>query len=466
MLRPSQPQKWDPIEGFRASLGGAAAQKELRLWSIIAVGSLAVAGIFALLLAISRLPGADTLFPWPVAFYERSLIIHVIMSFVVWFIAGGMIFAQITAYRISDGTPRSETMGRTAAAAVLIAFFLLGAPALINSGVPSLNNYIPAIIDPIYYSGLLLIAFGAMLGAARTFMNLMDRQGPLEPIGAAGLCASFIVCLAIAAFAISWNHNGGMPKTPADNEDVFWAGGHILQFFNVAIMIGAWLLLAGRALGQPALRPKTAMFALAGLALLATGGFLLLFIETPLSVAERDLFTHYQYALAPVPIFVGLSIAWALARLTIRDTEVARAAATCVWLSMVLFFVGGFLGIFVDGGDTRTPAHYHAVIGAVNIALMGFIYLFVLPILGRGLTQWRAARLSLWLYGVGQLLHSVGLFVAGGYGAPRKVAGTSPGLDVIGNWIGHVGIGIGGVIAVLGGVMFIWICAKKLAKNL
>jgi hypothetical protein len=34
-------------------------------------------------------------------------------------------------------------------------------------------------------------------------------------------------------------------------------------------------------------------------------------------------------------------------------------------------------------------------------------------------------------------------------------------MDVIGNWIGHVGIGIGGVIAVIGGVMFIWIAGKR-----
>lgn len=465
MLQPSKPQKWDPIEGFRVSLSSIAAQKELRLWSILAVASLAVAGIFALLLAISRLPGADTLFPWPVAFYERSLIIHVIMSFVVWFIAGGMVFSQISAYRISDGSPRSESMGRTAAVAVLIAFFLLGAPALMDSGVPSLNNYIPAIIDPIYYAGLLLVAFGAMLGAVRAFMNISDRQGPLEPIGAAGLCASFVVVLAVAAFAISWNHNGGMPTTPAGNEDVFWAGGHILQFFNVAIMIGAWLFLTGRAIGQPPVRPRTALIALAVLAVLASGGFLLLFVEEPLSVAERDLFTHYQYALAPVPVFIGILVTIALIKSPKSTSEVGRAASICVWLSMTLFFVGGFLGIFVDGGDTRTPAHYHAVIGAVNIALMGFLYLFVLPILGRGLTKWRAIRASLWLYGIGQILHSVGLFIAGGYGAPRKVAGTSPGLDVIGNWVGHVGIGIGGVIAVLGGVMFIWMCGKKLAKR-
>ena len=96
---------------------------------------------------------------------------------------------------------------------------------------------------------------------------------------------------------------------------------------------------------------------------------------------------------------------------------------------------------------------------------MGMFYVFVLPLLERGLVRWRWPTVSLWLYGVGQFLHSMGLFIAGGYGAPRKVADTAPGLDVLGNWVGHVGIGIGGVIAVLGGIMFIWITARQLLSR-
>ena len=87
MFEPAQKQRWDPIEGFRPSLSSGVAQRELRNWSLIALGALAIAGVFALLLAISRIPGADKLFPWPVAFYEKSLIIHVVFSFVVWFLA-------------------------------------------------------------------------------------------------------------------------------------------------------------------------------------------------------------------------------------------------------------------------------------------------------------------------------------------------------------------------------------------
>ncbi|MEX0695500.1 MAG: cbb3-type cytochrome c oxidase subunit I [Rhodospirillales bacterium] len=462
MLRPAQEQRWDPVEGFRPVLSGRQTARELRGWSMIALGSLAIAGVFALLLAISRIPGADTLFPWPVAFYHKSLIIHVVFSFVVWFLAIGIIFMQTAAYRLSEGTPLAATLGKPALAAMTVAFVLLAAPALMDRGEPSLNNYVPAIIDPVYYTGLLLVGFAAVLAAVRALVNAMSRTGPLEPLGVTGLACAVVALAAMAAFAISWNRLGGMPTIAADNEDLFWAGGHIFQFFNTSLMIGCWVLLGGRALGRPPVLPKLTMSALALNAMLAIGGVTLLFVDVPFSDEERQLFTWYQYALAPAPIFVGLLALNAVLRSPAPVTPVAATARLALVLSLIVFFAGGILGIFVDGADTRTPAHYHGVIGGVNVAAMGFMLLFVLPLLERGLSRWKAARASLWLYGLGQLLHSLGLFIAGGYGAPRKVSDTAPGMDVIGNWIGHLGIGIGGVIAVIGGIIFIWIAARRI----
>ncbi len=465
MFEPAQKQRWDPIEGFRPCLSSGVAQRELKNWSLIALGALAIAGVFALLLAISRIPGADKLFPWPVAFYEKSLIIHVVFSFVVWFLAAAITLMQIATYRLSEGKPSLPSMGRTALALMAISFLGLAIPAFMDRGLPSINNYIPAITDPIYYNSLLLIAFASILMATRAITNMLNRTGPLEPIGASGLASAVVVFVAIAAFAVSWNRLGGMPVSAAENEDLFWAGGHILQFLNTSVMIGAWVLLGGRAFGKPMIAPKTVMIALGVNTLLAVGGFALLFIEVSFSAEERVLFTHYQYALAPAPIFIGLLAAIVLLRTPVNDGEPARAARVALALSLALFFSGGFLGIFVDGTDTRTPAHYHGVIGAVNLAVMSFMVLFVLPILERGLVKWKAIRIAFWLYGLGQLLHSLGLFVAGGYGAPRKVAGTAPNFDEIINWTGHLGIGVGGVIAVIGGIMFIWITGRRLIQR-
>jgi len=44
----------------------------LRAWMALGVLALALAGVMAVLLALSRIPGSQTLFPWPVAFFERG----------------------------------------------------------------------------------------------------------------------------------------------------------------------------------------------------------------------------------------------------------------------------------------------------------------------------------------------------------------------------------------------------------
>lgn len=460
MLRPASPQQWDAVEGFRQSLSAPRDLKETRTLALIAVGSLAIAGIFAFLLVLGRVIHADALFDWLAQSFDKFLIIHVNFSFLVWFLAGAMLFMQIGALRRSDGAPMLGGLGRAGTAAALAGCAILAASAF-TDGLASKNNYIPAVIDPVFYLSLLAFAFAAATAAVRILANAASGTGALEPVGATGVASAVIVIAALFAFAVSWQRGGGVPSTPAANEDVFWAGGHILQFLNTAIMIGAWSIMGGRALGRPAVQPRIVMAALGLCALLAVGGCTLLFVAEPLSGDERYLFTQYQYALAPAPTLIGLLLAIALLRDRIGGTPVARLARTVLWTSLVVFFTGGILGIFVDGADTRTPAHYHGVIGGVNVALMGLILLFVLPLLERGLTRFRAASVAVVLYGAGQFLHSLGLFIAGGYGAPRKVAGAAD-LETIGNWIGHAGIGIGGAIAVIGGILFIWIAGRRL----
>ena len=64
-------------DGVAVALPGAAIEpsaalrSELWSWSAIAVGSLAVAGAFALLLAISRVPGIEFLAFWPLDFFQK-----------------------------------------------------------------------------------------------------------------------------------------------------------------------------------------------------------------------------------------------------------------------------------------------------------------------------------------------------------------------------------------------------------
>ena len=79
---------------------------------------------------------------------------------------------------------------------------------------------------------------------------------------------------------------------------------------------------------------------------------------------------------------------------------------------MVLFGVGGLIGFTIQGSNVKIPAHYHGCIVGVTLALMG-ARLPLLPRLGFGAPDAKLATLQPYLYGVGQLMHIVGLRVVG-----------------------------------------------------
>jgi heme/copper-type cytochrome/quinol oxidase subunit 1 len=75
--------------------------------------------------------------------------------------------------------------------------------------------------------------------------------------------------------------------------------------------------------------------------------------------------------------------------------------------------------------------------------------------LGYGTPTSRMAALQPWVYGAGQLMHIVGLVWSGGYGVQRKVAGAEQVLRSTSEVAGMGLMGLGGGVAVGGGVMFI-----------
>jgi heme/copper-type cytochrome/quinol oxidase subunit 1 len=76
----------------------------------------------------------------------------------------------------------------------------------------------------------------------------------------------------------------------------------------------------------------------------------------------------------------------------------------------------------------------------------------------------RSLTVLIWSYAVGQTFHSLGLFLAGGYGAPRKAAGADQGIEALGAQVGLYIMGVGALVAVIGGTMFIWIAARMLRQ--
>ncbi|MBE9561102.1 MAG: cytochrome C oxidase subunit I, partial [Proteobacteria bacterium] len=114
----------------------------------------------------------------------------------------------------------------------------------------------------------------------------------------------------------------------------------------------------------------------------------------------------------------------------------------------------GFIGFMISGSDVRVTAHYHGSIVGVTLAFMGMTY-HLLPHLGFRKVTGKAARWQPGIYGSGQLMHIIGLAWSGGYGVQRKTAGADQGLEKIEQIAGMGLMGLGGLISIIGGVIFL-----------
>jgi heme/copper-type cytochrome/quinol oxidase subunit 1 len=173
------------------------------------------------------------------------------------------------------------------------------------------------------------------------------------------------------------------------------------------------------------------------------------------SVEHRDLHTWAMRLGGGVSIVpIGLAVVVGLLR-SPRSTRPGHDALRAALVaSMVLFAAGGVIGVFISGNNVKIPAHYHGCIVGVTLALMGVVYL-LLPRLGYRTPQGRFARWQPTLYGGGQLMHIVGLVWSGGYGVQRKVAGAEQVLRSKAEVAGMGLMGLGGLIAIIGGLMFV-----------
>ncbi|HTH16956.1 MAG TPA: hypothetical protein VL974_09905, partial [Magnetospirillum sp.] len=417
----------------------AHARAELRGWLLLALGALAMAGALALLLAASRTPGLQDHLPWGSDFFHKGLVTHVVFSFQVW------LLAMLGALSV-PAAPAGRNLGFASLAVAALGSALLLVPTLAGWGEASLNNYVPVLVHPLYYTGLALIGIGTSLAAARTLV----RRAP-ETAGVQS--AAFCLLVALACFGLAALLIPAGTDIDHLNERLFWGGGHVLQFVNTALLLLGWQTLTERAFGQAALPPLLSRACFAGLALAGLAGLTAYRLDV-LGLPHAQAFTRLLWLGLPLPpLVMGAGVAW---RLVNNPRDWNSPAVLALALSLAVFALGGGAGFALGVADTRTPSHYHAVIGGVNLVLMGLIHVELLPALERGLGGGRGwVRAQFLLYGGGQLLHALGFYLAGLAGVARKTAGAEQGLDSVFKLVSMGVVGAGGAIAVLGGVIFV-----------
>ena len=250
-----------------------AVQRELIGWAWLAVGALAVAGVFALLLALSRIPGMEKTPFWPIDFFYKGLVIHVVFSLVIWLQGVFAFLVSVATLKLAGDDVRAAPLGRIGQGAVLLAFPCLFAPAFLEATQPALTNYIPHH-SPSGLRPRLDRAGVGRAGAGCSSVRSICRDGSLprrrSPLAMA--LGGFVYVLALDLFCRRHDAARACRASLASREELFWGGGHVLQFVYAALMVTNWSLLARMSLGEKAVDSRVFLASVALIALIAVAG--------------------------------------------------------------------------------------------------------------------------------------------------------------------------------------------------
>ena len=444
---------------------------DTRRWFALAVGSLVVAGLLSLAVVVGRLPLLSRIIDDPL-FFKRCLVVHVDLALVVWFYA---FLAGLLALGTRARPGKVRTLAYALAVGGVVAML---AGALVRGAQPVLANYVPVIDHPLFSGGLAAFFAGTLLYFIHTLAAPAARMKSELPADVQlGLQSAAVVVVIAGATWVS--ARAGLPAgldVYTRAEFLAWGPGHVLQAANACAMLAVWLWLLDRATGTPVLSRRAAQFVF--------GALVLPQAAMPLLTARGTLDTLYhtgatqlmRWTIFPAilaMLAIGTRHLWrhglrvggpALAAKPLA----ARTALTGLIASAALALLGLILGACIRGSTTLVPAHYHASLGAVTVAFMTAAY-FVCDAVRRGnsgaaLSEgvWRAAKRQLALFGVGQTVFALGFAIGGAYGLGRKAYASEQHVRSAGEVCGLIVMGLGGLVAVAGGLWFLFLVLREM----
>lgn len=401
-------------------------------WLLLAVSSLGLSALAALVLVLARTPILTALVAPDI--FPRALVVHVNLATLIWYLS-------------MAGALWTEALPEHRRVAAMVAFFVAAtgafgvvATGFAAAGAPVLANYVPYLQNPVFVGSLACFATGGLATA------LISVTRPRDTAEWGFMIARWPFFMGGAYLLLSlWK---GAPLI-----DALWGTGHVLQFGFVTLLMAIWLRLAERVGVQPPSAPLAiALFATASLpATLAP----LLQIAGALDHGTLHTF-HTQlmrWANWPAPLLFGLILLQGG-----RDALIAHGFAA----SIALFVIGILAGAAIDSQTTMIPAHYHGTIGAFTLALMAAVLARVSPAMN-ALGPPRPSRRPLTLYAAGIIMLIAGLAWSGTLGAPRKMAFNADGAELAATLAAAL-TGTGGAVTIIGVGLFVTIAVPRIVR--
>jgi len=448
-----------PEYSYELTVQSPTARDATTAWLRLGLISLVAAGVFSILLVLARTPVVQELIPL-IDFFRVALVVHVTLSVLIW-----LLCISAAAWSLSTAADRPAWDRLSFWTAAIGTAIIIVSP-FAGAGDPQMSNYVPVLQHPLFFAGLLLFTAGIcshLIRAIVTRNRLATKLGGSDALQAGITLSTMLTALAFVAVLASWRGIPGDMDGQIYFEFLFWGGGHVMQFSYTLLMMVAWVVLAYASSARFELTPRLTLVFLVFLALPVITVPFLYFAHDVISAGHRLAFTELMKygGLSCLPL--GLAVAASLWK-SGRPTGEGRYLRASLISSLLLFAVGGALGFMIAGLDIVIPAHYHGATVGVTIAFMGLTY-YLLPRLGFGPLPELMATWQPYLYGGGQFMHIVGLAWTGGYGVQRKTAGVAQGLDGFGQVAGMGLMGLGGLVSVTGGLLFLIVAWKSMRNT-
>ncbi|MGX6960685.1 MAG: cbb3-type cytochrome c oxidase subunit I [Rickettsia endosymbiont of Pentastiridius leporinus] len=437
-------------------------------WLKLGIISLGLAGLYSVILVVLRTPQLASFFSNPHIF-KSALIIHVNLSVLIWLLS---ITASVWSLSFSRKQESSIVFldsrfhGNDILCKLALLATLLIAVSPIAGHNPIMNNYIPMLENIIFILGLSLFGISLLLYAINVlcFFDFSNWNS----------LTNFTILSTVIMFLLTWVcfwcSYSGLQKIiliiPIEIEFyyelLFWSGGHLLQFIYTQIAMFIWVSLLQKLVGHKLRFQKFYFFVLC---LNFIFGILIIFGHISYDIIDgtfKEFYTnHMKYlgGISPSLCLFGI-IFELLSAHDFNENKFIKATLLC---SATLFLLGGVIAINISGMNVVIPAHYHGSIVGISIACMGYCYLGlnVIPVKNNNVIPWSSHGMTLTIYLLtfGQILHILGLALAGGYGVMRKDPNTV--MPMSAKLLMGM-MGGGGLIAIVGGLMFVFICGKTI----
>ncbi len=471
------------------------AEKLIRANTITAVIFIAIGGLAALGAAFTRWPAFHIL---PAEWFYRILTAHGLDMLIVW-----VIFFEVAALYIGSAVLLNA---RLAAPFVgwISYFLMLGGAILTNIMVLAgkadvlFTSYPPLIAHPLYYTGIILFAVGALIGVFLFFATLYKARKEKTYTAQSFPLVTFGLFAAAAIAVTTLLHGAGIyiptllwslgltGMDPSAYRLVWWALGHSSQQINVCAMISIWYLIGALSVGMKPINEKLCRTAFVLYILfinVASEHHLL--VDPVFSNAHKIWNTGYIMHLAVLASMIHALAVPAGMEVALRKQGYTKGlfewfkmapwgnpAFSGAILSIFMFgFLGGITGVTfgteqinITAHNTwRITGHFHGtVVAGTTMAFMAVTY-YILPLIfRREVWAMKLAKLQPWLFGIGITLVSGGMMLAGAYGVPRRHwdivnFGGSPFAfswdPTVYMWLGV--FGIGAILAALGGIIYV-----------